>query len=58
MMRRIASTILTTGIVVAASQGAEVFQPFEPRAYQLVNGVAFDSSEQMMLFALQIVPDA
>ena len=35
----------------SASQAPEVFQPFEQRAYRLVNGVAFDSSERKMFFA-------
>jgi hypothetical protein len=52
MMRRIAATLLTAGIGVAASQAADVFQPFEQRAYRLVNGVAFDGNEQTLLFAL------
>jgi hypothetical protein len=52
MMRRIAATLLTAGIGVAASQAADVFQPFEQRAYRLVNGVAFDGNEHTLLFAL------
>ncbi len=31
---------------------AESFQPFQPRAYRLVNGVAFDGSDSTMIFAL------
>jgi hypothetical protein len=30
----------------------EPFQPFQPRAYRLVNGVAFDGSDDRMIFAL------
>jgi hypothetical protein len=52
MIRHIVATILTTGMVAGAFQAVEVFQPFEPRAYRLVNGVAFDGTEQSMLFAL------
>lgn len=32
--------------------GPQPFQPFTPRAYRLVNGVAFDGSEDAMIFAL------
>src|SRR5688572_10975416 len=31
---------------------AETFQPFQPRAYRIVNGVAFDGSDDAMIFAL------
>jgi hypothetical protein len=45
--------LLTSAVLVTAlRQGApEPFQPFEPRAYRLINGVAFDG-EDNMIFAL------
>jgi hypothetical protein len=52
MTRSVAVTVIVTAIAVAASQAPELFQPFQPGAYRLVNGVAFDGSEDRMLFAL------
>ena len=37
---------------MAALQAPQPFLPFQARAYRLVNGVAFDGSENAMLFAL------
>lgn len=37
---------------IALQQAPEEFQPFQARAYRLVNGPAFDGSENVMLFAL------
>ena len=39
-------------LVLASQNTPEPFQPFPVRAYRLVNGVAFDSSENTMYFAL------
>jgi hypothetical protein len=52
MTRSVAITILATAIAVTVSQAPETFQPFQPRAYRLVNGVAFDGNEERMVFAL------
>ena len=52
MIRSVAVTFVATAIAVTATQAPELFQPFQPRAYRLVNGVAFDGSEDRMLFAL------
>lgn len=52
------TAILKTVLVSALSlgfmrqDGAEPFQPFQPRANPLVNGVAFDGSDSTMIFAL------
>ena len=50
MTRPVAFALLMTAIL--PSQAPEAFQPFEQRAYRLVNGVAFDGTEQAMFFAL------
>lgn len=53
------SPVLRTLLVSTLSLGlmrqdaAEPFQPFQPRAYRLVNGVAFDGSDEAMIFALR-----
>ena len=52
MNRSVAVTFVATTIAFTATQAPELFQPFQPRAYRLVNGVAFDGSEDRMLFAL------
>ena len=52
-MRRLFAAVLLTTIPAAPSQGAvEPFQPFQQRAYRLVNGVAFEGNEDAMYFAL------
>ena len=39
-------------LVLASQNTPEPFQPFPVRAYRIVNGVAFDSTENAMYFAL------
>ena len=52
-MRPFLTALLLSSIPVTPLQGTpEPFQPFPARAYRLVNGVAFDSSESTMYFAL------
>jgi hypothetical protein len=51
-MKSVAITVIATTIAITATQAPELFQPFQPRAYRLVNGVAFDGTEDRMLFAL------
>jgi hypothetical protein len=46
---------LITSVVLLGfirQDGAESFQPFQPRAYRLINGVAFDGNDSTMVFAL------
>lgn len=54
-MSRIGVTRLLGSLVLVSTMqqdGPQPFQPFTPRAYRLVNGVAFDGSEDAMIFAL------
>lgn len=51
-MKPVPVIVLAAAAAFAVSQAPELFQPFEARAYRLVNGVAFDGNEDRMLFAL------
>jgi WD40-like Beta Propeller Repeat len=44
--------VITLALSPLRQGGPEPFQPFQPRAYRLVNGVAFDGDETTMIFAL------
>jgi hypothetical protein len=44
--------VATLSLVFMPQGAVEPFQPFQPRAYRLVNGVAFDGSDSTMIFAL------
>ena len=52
MTRLVMVAAVTTAVAVSLFQAPESFQPFQPRAYRLVNGVAFDGNEERMFFAL------
>jgi hypothetical protein len=47
------AALLSVGLVFAVIQeAAEPFRPFAVRAYNLINGVAFDGNDDAMIFAL------
>lgn len=47
------AAIVLVGLMAAPLQdAAEAFRPFAIRAYNLINGVAFDGSDDVMIFAL------
>lgn len=54
MIRPAVPTILAFALVLSAvrQDAPRPFQPFQPRAYRLINGVAFDRNEDVMIFAL------
>lgn len=52
-MKPVATTLFVTAVTLwIAQQATEPFQPFQPRAYRLINGIAFDGSEDAIIFAL------
>ena len=48
----LSATLLLLGLARPRQGAPEQFQPFTPRAYRLVNGVAFDGNDDTMIFAL------
>jgi hypothetical protein len=52
MIKLMGAAVVATALAVMSTQAPELFQPFQVRAYRLVNGVAFDGNEETMLFAL------
>ena len=44
--------VATLSLGFMRQDAAELFVPFQPRAYRLVNGVAFDGTDSTMIFAL------
>ena len=53
-MVKVSTAVMSVALlsVVALQEAAEPFRPFAVRAYSLVNGVAFDGTEDAMFFAL------
>jgi len=46
------ASVLLIGLASARQGAPEAFQPFTPRAYRIINGVAFDGNDDTMIFAL------
>jgi hypothetical protein len=54
MIKQVAATLTAAAVVLAATRQdtPEPFEPFQLRAFRLVNGVAFDGTGDTMIFAL------